>query len=339
MELCWSPRSTSTRFASVWAAPDPVNPCLAQLARPVPGRDLLRCGRGHARLVHAACLVFRLHGRDGGPWAHPWLACDPRMFSPLPWATPKLPLVPAPTARRPDTRPNLRTMARTFPPSSARTSPTPNCVQCPWATSPRYVDRFALSQKIYRAQTQLCLCGGCLSETSRQHHCGNPEAQCSAKSSQLATGGPSGLSVCVPFSWAVSFSEACARVCFQLFCALSNGPPPCPALSPSDGWRLSCLPWPPWTTPSHVVFKRARGPDRLHGACSSPRAPSFSSAQGRSQPSSRFHVAQSALPHKPFRQELSRGPAWSFGLFLPPVLFLGLCHQPCRVAERGRRGS
>ena len=44
------------------------------------------------------------------------------------------------------------------PPPGCPSSPEhllhPDCVECLWATSPRHVDRFALSQQIHRAQTQ-----------------------------------------------------------------------------------------------------------------------------------------------------------------------------------------
>ena len=113
--------------------------------------------RGHnavATLVHAAAQSCDCTAEMDFLFSSLALTCGPRMFSPLPWATPTLPLTsrsaprtlskPAQTARRPDTRPNLRTVVSIFlrfPPEHLL---HPNCVECLWA--PRYVDCFALFQ-------------------------------------------------------------------------------------------------------------------------------------------------------------------------------------------------
>ena len=51
------------------------------------------------------------------------------------------------------------------------------------------------------------------------------------------------------------FFEVCARSRLQLFCVPRPARRSRLALSLSDGWLLSCHPWPTWKTPSRMVFR------------------------------------------------------------------------------------
>ena len=96
--------------------------------------------RGHDA-VNAAAQSCDCTAETEVPALIPGTTCDLRMFSPLHWATPTPPSKSRSahhihnrlvlTARRPDTKPNSPTVSHTFPPSSARTSPTPRLCGVP----------------------------------------------------------------------------------------------------------------------------------------------------------------------------------------------------------------
>ena len=125
-------RSTSTQSACAWAALGLANPCLVQPARTGPltrARPAVRWASPRADTTRSPrwctqqlrLVTARLRWRSLGSSLA--LTCGLRMFSPLPWATPALPLTSrsalrtlsrlVPTARRLDTRPNSPTLAHT----------------------------------------------------------------------------------------------------------------------------------------------------------------------------------------------------------------------------------
>ena len=166
MDPCWSLRSTLTRYAGAWAAPDPVNWCLdpatqAPLTQPVVP------SAATTRLLHLCSL--RLSPATALPrlrFPASSLALTPTS-SPRPSATLTLPSTfrsalrtqsrPGLTAHKPSVKPNWLTLGHISFSSLPEHVLHPDRRERLRVTSLRHVDRVALSQQIHRAQTQLFL--------------------------------------------------------------------------------------------------------------------------------------------------------------------------------------